>query len=148
MDKAGHLFVGGALGVILVLLTHYYLNWFPFTPLLNIAIIIVIIYIYSLLADIDTKSGTIVWTFIPISIIALIVGYSMNNKLFLVMGIALITITFLAAQFLPHRGFTHSLLFGIVVSLPWIYFSWHFSVLAFICYYSHLVADQEYFKLV
>jgi hypothetical protein len=147
MDKIAHIFIGGVLGIILILLTHYFLNWFPFT-LLNIGTIIVMIYIYSLLADIDTRASQIVWTFIPISIIALVAGYFMNNKIFLLFGIGLITITFLAAQFLPHRGFTHSILFGILVSLPWIYFSWHYSVLAFICFYSHLVADQEYFKIL
>jgi hypothetical protein len=147
LDKAGHLFVGGALGVILVLLTHYFLDWFPYN-LLNFGTLIIILYVYSLLADIDTKSGTIVWTFLGVGIIILIAGYFFNNKIFLLFGIGLITITFLAAQFLPHRGFTHSILFGILVSLPWIYFSWHYSVLAFICFYSHLVADQEYFKLV
>lgn len=147
MDKAGHIFIGGALGVIFVLLTHFYLGWFPFT-LLNVGTLIVMIYIYSLLADIDSKSATIVWTFIPISIITLVVGYFMNNKLFLIFGISLITITFIAAQFFPHRGFTHSILFGVLVSLPWIYFSWHYSVLTFLCYYSHLLADEEYFKIV
>jgi hypothetical protein len=147
MDKAGHIFVGGALGIIFILLTHYYLNWFPFT-LINVGIMIVMIYIYSLLADIDSKSATIVWTFIPISIVALVVGYLLHYNIFLIFGISLITITFLAAQFLPHRGFTHSLLFGILVSLPWIYLSWHYSILAFICFYSHMLADQEYFKIV
>ena len=147
MDKVGHIFVGGVLGVILILLTHYYLNWFfPFT-LLNIGTMIVLIYVYSLLADCDMKNSSITWTFIPISIVALLVGYFMNNTLFLIFGIVLISLTFLAAQLFPHRGFTHSILFGILVSLPWIYFHWHFAVLAFVCYYSHLVADKEYFKL-
>ena len=147
MDKAGHLFIGGALGIILVLLTHYYLDWFTFT-LLDIGMIIVMIYIYSLLADIDSKSATVVWTFIPISIIALIVGYFMNNNIFMIFGISLLSVTFLAAQFFPHRGFTHSILFGILVSLPWIYFSWHYSVLTFVCYYSHLLADELWFKFI
>jgi hypothetical protein len=148
MDKGGHLFVGAVLGVILIVLTHYFLGWFDFSSLINIGLMIIVIYIYSLLADIDTKSGTIVWTFIPIGLVAAISGYTMNNQMFLIGGLGLIAITFLAAQFLPHRGFTHSILFGIAVSLPWIYFSYNYSVLAFLCFYSHLVADEEYFKLV
>lgn len=147
MDKAGHLFIGGALGTLLVLLTHYFLNWFPFT-LLSGGIIIVIIYIYSLLADIDSKSATIVWTFFGIGIVSLIAGYFLKNNLFLLFGIILIASTFLAAQLFPHRGFTHSLLFGILVSVPWIYLSWQYFLLAFVCYYSHLLADEEYFKMI
>jgi hypothetical protein len=147
MDKAGHIFIGGALGTILVLLAHYFLDWFEFN-IINIILIIGIIYIYSLISDVDMKNSTITWTFIPVGIVALISGYVLNNNLFLLFGIGLITVTFLAAQFLPHRGFTHSILFGIAVSLPWIYFSWHYSLLAFICFYSHLIADEEYFKLV
>jgi hypothetical protein len=148
MDKTGHLFVGAILGVILIIVTHYFWGWFDFKSLINIGIMVAIIYIYSLLADIDTKSGTIVWTFIPIGLIAAISGYTMNNQIFLIGGLALIGVTFLAAQFLPHRGFTHSILFGVAVALPWIYFSHEYALLAFVCFYSHLIADEEYFKLV
>jgi len=148
MDKTAHLFIGLVLGVILILLTHYFLNWFDFNSLLNLGIMISIIYIYSLLADIDTRASQIVWTFIPLGLVVAIAGYSMNNQMLLIGGIALIGVTFIAAQFFPHRGFTHSILFGIAVSLPWIYLSYEYSLLALICYYSHLVADEEYFKLV
>ena len=147
MEKSGHLFVGGALGIILILLTHYYLKWFEFN-LYGLGLMVVIIYVYSLLSDGDSKSATIVWTFIPVGIIALILGYFLHNNTFLVFGIGLITITFLVAQFFPHRGFTHSILFGILVSLPWIYFYWQYSILAFVCFYSHLVADEIPFKIV
>jgi hypothetical protein len=147
MDKNGHLFLGGALGVILILLTHYFLHWFEFN-LNNIGLMIVIIYVYSLLADVDAKSSQITWTFIPIGLLAIVIGYFYKNNLFFIGGVSLIAVTFLAAQFLPHRGFTHSILFGIVVSLPFIYFSYQYAILAFICYYSHLIADEEYTKFV
>lgn len=146
MEKIGHLIIGSVLGIILILITYSH-NWFNI-DLLNLGIIIIIIYVYSLLADIDTKSGTIVWTFFGIGIISLIIGYTTKDNPILLFGIILIALTFLAAGFFPHRGFTHSILFGVLVSLPWIYYSWHYSILAFICYYSHLVADQEYFKFI
>lgn len=147
MNKLGHLFIGSVLGIALVLLTHYYLGWFT-KDLLNVAIIIWVIYVYSLLPDIDSKSGSITWTFIAVAIVALISGYFLKNNIFLIFGIGLITITFLAAEFMPHRGFTHSILFGILVSFPWIYIDWHYSILSFVCFYSHLLADQEYFKII
>ena len=147
MDKSGHLYLGGALGVILILLTHYLYSWFPFT-INNVGIMVAVIYVYSLLPDIDTRASTIVWTFIPIGIVAVAAAYFLNNNLMMIGGIGLLAVTFIAAQFFPHRGYTHSLLFGILVSLPWIYFSWNYSVLAFLCYYSHLAGDQEFFKLI
>lgn len=148
MEKIGHLVLGAILGIILIGLTHYLLNWFDLKNIYNFGLIIVIIYIYSLLADIDTKSGTIVWTFIPIGLVSAISGFITHNTIFLVGGIALIAITFLAAQFLPHRGFTHSILFGIAVSFPWIYLSYPYAILAFVCFYSHLIADGEFSKLI
>lgn len=148
MEYKEHLFIGIGLGAIFVLLSHFYLHWFNFNNLINIGLLVGIIYIYSLLADVDAKSSKIVWTFIPIGLIAAIIGYVLNNQIYLLGGIALIAVTFIVAQFFPHRGFTHSILFGIAVSLPWIYLSYEYAILAFVCYYSHLMADKEFFKLV
>ena len=147
MEKSGHLYLGGALGTILILLTHYFYGWFPFT-INNVAVMVAVIYIYSLIADGDLKNSTITWTFIPIGIVSIAAAYFLHNNLMMIGGISLLAVTFIAAQFFPHRGFTHSILFGIVVSLPWIYFSWNYSVLAFLCYYSHLAGDELFFKLI
>jgi hypothetical protein len=146
MNKSAHIFFGTTLGVILILVTHYFFDWFKF-DLYNIGLMVVIIYIYSLIEDLDLKNSAVTWTFIPIGIIAIIIGYSMTNNLFIIGGISLLTITFLVAQYMPHRGFTHSIIFGLAVSLPWIYVSWQYSVLAFVCFYSHLLGDKEPLKL-
>jgi hypothetical protein len=148
MDKSAHLFVGVAFGVILILLTHYYLDWFDFKSLSSICLMMIIIYIYSLIEDIDTKSSAIVYTFIPIGLIMMFVGYSINIKVYMFIGFGLILVTFFCAQFLPHRGFTHSILFGVLVSVPWIYLSYEYSILAFLCFYSHLMLDKIFFKII
>jgi membrane-bound metal-dependent hydrolase YbcI (DUF457 family) len=148
MNKIGHLCLGIFFGVVLILLTHHYLGWFDFKTLVGIGLIVIIVYVYSLIPEIDMKNSAVTWTFIPIGIIASVTGYMTNNKLYLIGGLALLTITFLAAQFLPHRGFTHSIFFGIIVSLPWMYVSWDYVALAFVCFYSHLAADSEFFKIV
>lgn len=148
MEKAGHLFLGIILGGILILLTHYYLEWFDFADLKNIGLVCVIIYVYSLFSDIDTRASTIVWTFLGLGIIFSFAGYALGEKMYLLGGLGLITITFLAAQVFPHRGFTHSILFGLFVSIPWIYLSYEYSILAFVCFYSHMLGDEEYFKLI
>jgi membrane-bound metal-dependent hydrolase YbcI (DUF457 family) len=97
---------------------------------------------------VDLKNSQIVWTFIPIGLIGSGIGYAMNNEIYLLAGLGLITITFIAAQFFPHRGFTHSIIFGIFVSIPWIYLSYEYFILAFLCFYSHLLGDEEYFKII
>jgi len=148
MDKSHHLLVGAALGAILILSTHYFLGWFDFKSLINIALLFLIIYIYSLICDVDLKNSTIVWTFIPIGLVITLLGYSFNSRLYFIIGFGLILITFLCAQFMPHRGFTHSILFGILVSLPWIYVSREYSILAFLCFYSHLMLDEEFVKII
>ena len=145
MNKTEHLIIGVVVGVILILLTHYFLHWFDLSGF-NFLILIFIIYIYSLLADIDHKNSTITWTFLFIAGIGIIYGMIIENNLYTLISVGLLVVTLLIAQFLPHRGFTHSILFGLLVSLPWIYLSYEYALLAFLCYYSHLAADEEWFK--
>jgi len=147
MEKAGHLIFGSILGVLLIALTHYFLKWFTFTPT-TMGVMIGIIYVYSLLPDIDIKSGTIVWTFFGVGLLAIIIGYATKNNPYMLIGIILLVVTFLSATFFKHRGYTHSIMFALVVSLPLIFFHWNYSILALVCYYSHLIADGEAFKLL
>lgn len=148
-DKTVHLIYGAAFGIAFLLITRILWGWFPGMNLKSTAIILVILYVYSLLADIDSKSSTIVYSFLGVSAVALGSGYLLDNRFYLLFGIILMTATVLAAQFLPHRGFAHSILFGLFTSIPLMYYiSWQYSLLAFVCYYSHLVADEEWFKMV
>ena len=147
MNKAGHLVLGTLMGLIFMLVMRYF-NWFTVLDLHSVCLIAVIFYIYSLFADVDLKNSTITWTFIPIGLVMAIFGYLQTNSMFLVCGLALIAITYLAAEFMPHRGFTHSIVFGVLVSLPWLWVSYQLSFLAFVCFYSHLVADELWLKMV
>jgi membrane-bound metal-dependent hydrolase YbcI (DUF457 family) len=148
MNKIGHLFAGVVFGAILILLTHYFIGWFNFSDLLHIGLLILIIYVYSLIPDGDMKNSAITWTLIPIGLIMMLAGYGMGNIFYMFLGFGLILVTYLCAQFLPHRGFTHSILFGILVSLPWIYVSYEYALLAFLCFYSHLILDKKPFKII
>lgn len=139
--------MGSLFGVILIILTNYKYGWFDFKSLISILAVTIIIYIYSLLADVDCKSSTIVWTFIPLGLAAAIFGVGMHMYVYILCGIGLISITFFAAEFMPHRGFTHSILFGIIMSAPLYVLHHEFAVLAFVCFYSHLAADGLFIKL-
>jgi membrane-bound metal-dependent hydrolase YbcI (DUF457 family) len=148
MDNKEHLFIGFSCGILLVLISNYFFNLFDLKDAYNILLMICITYVYSLLADIDTRASRIVWTFLGFGIVGIIVGYFTDFQILLFASIGLLTVTFIIAQFLPHRGFTHSIVFGLLVSLPWIYYAPEMALLAFLVYYSHLAADEEYLKFI
>jgi hypothetical protein len=58
MDKTGHLSVGISIGILFIIITNLWLSWFD-TELETIIVCIIIMLVYSLLPDMDTKSGTI-----------------------------------------------------------------------------------------
>jgi membrane-bound metal-dependent hydrolase YbcI (DUF457 family) len=147
MNKTGHLAIGFIVGFLFIGFTNYFLGWFNYN-LKDISIYAIIIAIYCLLPDADMRQSTISFVFIGVSIIGMIFGYNYNDKKILFSAFSLLIITFLA-WIIGHRGFVHSLVFAAIVSAPLIYFfSYQVAMLAFLCFYSHLAADEEYFKLI
>lgn len=148
MNKKGHLIVGLLVCVFFIVSANLLLQWY-FFDIKSIAIYAAIILIYCLMPDMDSKSSTIVWFFIPLSIVGMAYGYYAKDNIIMISFFSLLVITFIAASWMPHRGFIHSILFGIVVSAPLLYFfSREEAILGFIAFYSHLMADKEYFKII
>lgn len=146
MNKRGHLATGFTVGILFIVITNIWLGWFS-KEINSIAIYGGVIFIYSLLADTDHRNSFISFLFIGASILGLIVGYNYKNNIVMYSAFGLLIITFIA-WIIGHRGFVHSITFGILVSVPLLYFfSYQVALLGFICFYSHLVADSEYFKL-
>jgi hypothetical protein len=110
----------------------------------------IVILIYCLMPDVDTKSSSIIWwIFIPLSIIGMGYGYYISDNNIMIPSFVLLLITFVSAAWMPHRGFIHSLTFDFIVSAPLIYFfDYQVAILGFLCFYSHLAADEEFFKLI
>ena len=147
MNKTGHLLVGFAVGLLFIGATNYFFGWFGY-DLKNIVIYLIIIALYCLIADADHRNSLISFIFVGVSIIGMIFGYNYNDKMILFSAFGLLIITFLA-WIIGHRGFVHSIIFGILVSAPLIYFfSYQVAALAFLCYYSHLAADECWFKII
>jgi len=147
MNFKGHLITGFVTGILFILITHYFFDWFGY-DLKSIGIYALIIFIYCLLPDSDLRNSTISYVFIAISIIGMIVGYNYDDTKILYSSFTLLVVTFIAWN-MKHRGFIHSISFNVIVSTPLIYFfSYQVAALAFICFYSHLIVDKEYFKLV
>ena len=147
MNRGGHLLVGFIVGILFIFITHFFLGWFNYN-FKDICIYIIIIALYCLIPDTDHRNSTISFVFIGMSIFGMSAGYYYNNNIVLFSFFTLLVITFIA-WIIGHRGFVHSILFGIIVSIPLMYFfSYQISILSFVCFYSHLVADEIPFKIV
>lgn len=120
-----------------------------------------IIIVYSILPDIDHPISKITGWFFGIGVLMLVIGYlatisnivakiTPGNLLFF--GIALVTITFIAAFWLPHRGIVHTIWFALLTPLLLIpVFGFNLENLtiflfAAVGYWSHLIADGIPFK--
>ena len=148
MNKSGHLIVGYITGILFILIAHFAWNLFNIKDYKVWVTWMIIIFIYSLLADSDHKSGTITWVFFGTGVALLIYAYLYDNNVLMVSSIVLLSYTFIAAQWLPHRGPTHTLWFAALSGLPlYVMFDWQTTLLGIIVYYSHLLADGEPFKV-
>jgi membrane-bound metal-dependent hydrolase YbcI (DUF457 family) len=76
--------------------------------------------------------------------VALTVGILAILKLYIF--IIVICILLLLLSFTKHRGFMHSYLFGIIISIPFIGYSWQFTIAGFISFCSHLWLDKAFTK--
>ena len=153
MDRNEHLVVGFITVSIAVLLSHWLLGWFNI-DIQTIISLICITYIFSLLPDIDHKSGTCTWLFLGTGIVGIIISLLNNQYHFTSMdnlmwpSIILLALTFLTANFVGHRQFVHSITFDVIISaaLYFVVHDWRLCVIAFISFYSHLAADELWFK--
>jgi hypothetical protein len=108
-----------------------------------------IAYTYSLLPDIDHPISTITWHFLGIGIIGLVASFFVYGQALLFFSIGLLILTFLCAQFAGHRGPIHTVWAGAIFALPvyFIFGDWRLIFIAWIAFYSHLVADGYLFKI-
>lgn len=82
-----------------------------------------------------------------VSSMLMMYGYLFED-IFLVGGLVLFALTLIAVLFFPHRGFTHSILFGLIISAPLMLIHLSWAVIAFASFYSHLVLDGIFFKVI
>lgn len=154
-----HFLIGAIVTAISIAIFYRYFNlqWAEFP------IIILIIFFYSLLPDIDNRSSTITWVLLGLGITTVWAGYffehplpymenllSVNTLLF---GLVELTFILTIAMLFPHRGPTHTMWF-VVLSPFALYFIPGFTyaqmpllIACMIASYSHLLADGYIFKL-
>ncbi len=148
MNYKSHIIISLILGMLFISLTHYFFNSFNLLFWKTYIICFFIICIYGLLPDIDTESSKIVWFFIGTGIVGAIVSVYFKNYMFLYLSLALLSLVFIAVKFTTHRGIIHTIEAGLISAAPMYFiFNWEYSLLAFVCFYSHLLGDGYFFKL-
>ena len=154
-DYKTHMIVGIITSLIVALVLYFTTNLIQLN-IPTILMFIIIAYIYSLLPDIDIKSGTIVWNFLGVGILGILCSIANNKFHFIdngttvmIASCALLVITFVCAEFCSHRGIIHTIRMGLVfASLSWfIHHNLGLCLIAFIVYYSHLVCDNMWSSL-
>lgn len=109
-------------------------------------IIIIVGVVYALLPDIDTPASKARFIVTFGGLIA-IIYYAFEGNMNNVKGVTLFLVCVWLINYVPgggHRGFVHSIWFAIIVSAPLWFLGWHFCVIGFIGYCSHLIADELY----
>ena len=147
MNKIGHLLLGAVIGFLFIFLMNRFYDWFDLLNLKTYCIITIIIFIYSLLPDIDHQMSKITWIFLGVGIFGSIYGTFCDIKI-LYFSLGLLILTFVSARFLKHRGIIHTIWIGAITSIPiGFIFGKEFMFLAFIVFYSHLLGDGYILKI-
>jgi len=147
MNRSGHLLTGYITGLTFIIITYFSIGWFADYSILNMIIWLFVIGMYSLVCDLDHKMSTITWLFVGFSVIGLVYGFLFDMTI-AYYSFGLLLFTFICAQLFPHRGFIHSISFCILASIPLFFiFGLPVATLGLASAYSHLIADDEPFKL-
>lgn len=135
---AGYI-IHSIIGVIIGAIVFFLLQLFKFLPATKVNILLAFLFavVYSILADIDYKSSLIRRT-MRFCLLALVGIYIFLKEG--MMAVVLLIVLMLPTVF-NHRGFIHSIVAGILFSLPLLFIGWQFCIIGFFCYLSHLVVD-------
>lgn len=112
-------------------------------------LVLLLIPFYSLISDIDHKNSKITWVGLSISLCLCLIGLLLTQQILLYFGVGLLSVVLVSVFLFKHRGFTHSIVFGLLVCLPVLYFfSVSEFVVMFLVFYSHLVMDGLCLKFI
>jgi hypothetical protein len=156
MKKRNHIWFGIIfVFAFIFVLNMFHIDIFKFT-LSSIAIIVAVTIFYSLLPDIDHKNSSITWFFFGIGIIGIIIGMIMllsnsskiNTFILLLVSTIFLVSTFIASNFLGHRGIVHSIPAGLLAVIPllFIFHNLSYCLVAYVSWHSHLIGDGYLLK--
>ena len=105
-----------------------------------------VLFIYYQLPDIDSQSSVIkriVTVLTSIIIVFLVIMFFINKEAIYLMGIIIVILMFLFTLVIKHRKIMHSIIAGLALSAPLLFFDTILAVLAFAAFFSHLLLDGE-----
>jgi len=148
MNYRFHIILGLIIGFIFVFLMNYSIGWYSF-GLVSILTYFAIISLFSILPDIDMPQSKISYIFITVAVIGIVISVYPLRYPMLITFVALLVLTYIFGHVCSHRGVIHSILIGLVFSLPvlWI-LNFQAFILTFFSYWLHLLFDGIPFKLV
>ncbi len=145
-----HLLVGFIISIIAFMLMQKYGLTFNY---LDIPIAIILVAFFSIFADIDTEESKIKniieVAILSYSVVFLITNFyvtqfpQLNN--FFRAEISIILIGFLLfLKFFQHRGFFHTIVAGLLFTIPvWFFLGLNLFILSILSFLSHLIIDKN-----
>jgi len=95
--------------------------------------------LFAIVCDIDQPSSKARTLFLSGGFIAIII-LSLLNQRGLVIAVSILYVLLLLAT--KHRGKTHSIAFGVFISIPFIFYDLGYAVAAFGSYLTHYLLDR------
>jgi len=155
MNKKRHFIFGIVFAFIILML----MGWLGINIItlnfISVTLIIGITLFYSILPDVDHKSGTMTWWFLGIGIFGVLFGVlelmlNFGNPIIILLSSALLLVfTFVSTNYFEHRGIIHSIPVGLVSVIP-LWFLFHniaYCIFAYVAWHSHLIGDGYVFKI-
>ena len=148
MNYKSHVFLSLIFGFAFFTFMHFKFGWYSL-GWSNVLICIFLISFFSILPDIDMPQSKISYIFITVAVIGIVISVYPLRYPMLITFVALLVLTYIFGHVCSHRGVIHSILIGLVFSLPvlWILNLQAF-ILAFFSYWLHLLFDGIPFKLM
>jgi len=141
MNWKSHLIVALTLYAVIVSSLSFFGQQIDYATLIAGALITIT---YGLLPDIDLENSKInnivEELFLGSALFGLVSYFILKKWEVLVVSTSLVGLV-LATKFLRHRGFTHTIRFGIIASAPLYLASPVYALFAFLAFLSHLAAD-------
>ena len=173
MNYKGHIFIGGLLTILIMLLINIWVAikenvfakdifsvYFPINSFEFWIITIPIIILYSIIPDIDHKKSMPTLIAYSIGVILIFIGFLSYNiiniqkfiyfKGLVIYGIVIIVMTMYFSNYVKHRGITHTLQF-VILSTILLYLvgieKVIYYIIALISVWCHLLLDKIPFKI-
>jgi len=173
MNFNGHIWIGGLITIILMLVINIitaiknkmfaqeiFTSYFDFTSFDFWVLAIPIIFLYSILPDIDHQKSIATLISYSFGVIFIALGFMgkgvleisqyVNGDGLIIYGVVVILATLFFSAYTKHRGVTHTLQFAIlstillyVVGIQYIIYY----IIAFISFWNHLLLDKIPFKV-